>query len=252
MNKKINKKAQLTIFIILAIVIVAILLILLYPRLKVFVAGPVAPDYIKSCTEEATEEALEKITVQGGSLDPENYILYKGNKVDYVCYTDENYQRCIMQKPFLKQDIEAEISRYVEPKVKSCFSSLKQQLEKRGGSVSLGEVNIQTAIVPNSIIVTINAPLTVTKESTASFEKFRVDVSSQLYDLVMISSSIVNYEARYGVSDSLTYMLYYPDIKVEPKKQSDGSTIYTLTDKPTGEKFVFASRSIAWPPGYIE
>lgn len=246
---KINKKAQLTIFIILAIVIVAILLILLYPRMKVLVTGPVAPDYIKDCTEDATKEVLDKLTVQGGSLEPENYILYQGNKVDYVCYAEEYYKKCVMQKPFLKQDIEKEITSYIEPRVKTCLEDLKSQLEKRGSAVSLGKVEVETLMIPNSILVTINAPLTITKEATSSFKKFKVDVSSHLYDLIMISSSISNWEARYGDSETMNYMIYYPNIKVEKKKQSEGSTIYILTDRETDEKFMFASRSVALPAG---
>ena len=61
---KMDKKAQLTIFIIIALVIVAVLLILFYPRLKILVTGPTTLDYVKDCTEEAAEEALEKITMQ--------------------------------------------------------------------------------------------------------------------------------------------------------------------------------------------
>lgn len=246
----VNRKAQVTIFIIVAIVIVAVLLILFYPRLKILISGPVAPDYVKQCTEDSVKEVLEKVAVQGGSLEPENFILYDGNKVDYACYTNEYYKRCTMQKPFLKQDIEKEITSYIEPRVKTCINELKQQIESRGSSVSLGSVNVKTEIVPNSILITINAPMTVTKAETEKYEKFKVDISSKLYDLLMISSSIANYEARYGDSDSMTYMLYYPDIKVEKKEQGEGSTIYILTDKTTNEKFIFASRSLAWPAGY--
>ena len=251
MNKKVNKKAQLTIFIILALVIVAILLVLFYPRIKILVSGPAPTDYIKECGEKATKEVLEKISLQGGSLEPENYILYEGNKVDYACYTNEYYKRCVMQKPFLKQDIEKEIIAYIEPKVKDCFDSLKAQLEKRGSFVKIQDMSIDVSIIPNSIIVTINAPMTITKGSIARLEKFKININSQMYDLVIISSAIANYEARYGSSDSLTYMLYYPDVKVEKKELSDGETIYILSYKPTNEKFVFASRSIAWPAGYI-
>jgi len=246
-----NKKGQLTIFIILAVVIVVILLILFYPRLKNIVSGPDVTEDIKKCAEDAAEEVLEKIAVQGGSLEPENYILYQDNKVDYVCYTNEYYKKCTMQKPLLKQDIEKEINDYVKPKAESCIESLKQQLEGRGNSVSVKEINIETSIVPNSIIVTLNAPMSITKSTTSTFNKFKVSIKSELYDLVMIASSISNYEARYGDADTLTYMLYYPDIKVEKKEQSDGSRVYILTSKLTGEKFIFASRSIAWPPGYI-
>ena len=45
-------------------------------------------------------------------------------------------------------------------------------------------------------------------------------------------------------------MNYYHDLNVEKKKQSDGSTIYILTDRNNENKFQFASRSVAWPPGY--
>ena len=112
-----NKKGQLTIFIIIAIIIVAVLLFLFYPRIKTIVSGPSPSSYIEKCTEDATKEVLEKLEAQGGSLTPENYILYEDNKVDYVCYTNEYYKRCTMQKPFLKQDIEKEITEYIEPKV---------------------------------------------------------------------------------------------------------------------------------------
>ena len=44
-------------------------------------------------------------------------------------------------------------------------------------------------------------------------------------------------------------MNYYHDLKVEKNKQTDGSTIYILTERDTENKFQFASRSVAWPPG---
>ena len=64
----------------------------------------------------------------------------------------------------------------------------------------------------------------------------------------MLTSSILNWEARYGDSDIATYMTYYPNIKVEKYKQGDGSKIYILSSEK--DKFVFASRSLSWPAGY--
>jgi len=77
-----------------------------------------------------------------------------------------------------------------------------------------------------------------------------VILNNNLYELVSIVNSILNWEARYGDSETTIYMNYYHDLKVEKKKQSDGSTIYILTDRNTLDKFQFASRSVAWPPGY--
>ncbi len=246
-----QNKAQVTIFIILAILIVAILLVLFYPRIKQLVYPTVNSDYISQCAEDAAQEALDKLALQGGSLAPENYLLFEDNKIDYACYTSEYYKRCTMQKPFLKQDVETEIIKYAEPKVKQCFENLKSRLEQQGSSVSIQDVKLDVDIVPNSIVLTVNAPTVITKESAVSFDKFKATIKSQMYDLLMLASSISNYEARYGDSDSLTYMLYYPDIKVQKIEREDGNKVYVLTYKPSDEKFMFASRSIAWPAGYF-
>jgi hypothetical protein len=56
-------------------------------------------------------------------------------------------------------------------------------------------------------------------------------------------------EARYGNSETTIYMDYYHNLKVEKSEQTDGSTVYRLTDRKDGSVFQFASRSIAWPPG---
>ena len=244
-----ERKGQITLFVIIAIVIIVILAIILYPRIKSTFSSASPQDYIKECTEKATEEALQTITLQGGSLNPENYVLYQGNKIEYICYTNKYYEKCVMQKPLLRQSIEQEINTYIQPKVEKCIGDLKQQLEKKGSVVTVGQVNVGTSLTKNFIFVDIDVPLTITDESTSSFTEFRVDIRSNLYDLVMIASSIANWEARYGDSNSLSYMLYYPNIRVEKLKQDEGSTIYSLTDKDTQDKFTFASRSIAWPPG---
>jgi len=65
----------------------------------------------------------------------------------------------------------------------------------------------------------------------------------------MLSTTLVNYETRYGDSDQLTLMLYYPNTIIEKKKFDDGK-IYVLSDSITGESFAFAVRSYVFPEGY--
>jgi len=251
-EKRKNKKAQLSIFIIIAIIIVLVLVALFFfgDKIETWISPTGAQDYIKDCTQQATEEVLPKLEVQGGSLEPENYLLYQDNKVDYTCYTEDYYTRCVMQKPFLKQSIEQEISSYIEPRVRSCFSDVESQLERSGSQVSVKDIKVETSLVPGSIVVNIKAPTTIKKEGAIKYDSFKTNVKSEIYDLVMLASSISNYEARYGDSDSRTYMMYYPDIRVE-KIERDMGRVYILTHKPSNEKFMFASRSIAWPAGYL-
>lgn len=244
------KRAQLTLFIILAIAIVAILLVIFYPRIKTIFVPSAPQNYVAGCVEDAAGEVLEKIALQGGALEPENYILYENNKIEYACYTNEYLKKCVMQKPFLKQDIEQEIKAYVEPRADACVKTLKQNLEKGGATVTTGDIDTEVLIIPGAIQINVNADMKVTKESTSSYKTFKGSIKSGLYNLLMISSSIANWEARYGEAESLTYMLYYPNIKVEKKAQGEGSTIYILTDNVLGDKFQFASRSLVFPEGY--
>ena len=105
-------------------------------------------------------------------------------------------------------------------------------------------------LLPKRIVGIFNYSLILTKGSTERYDSFSVVLNNNLYELVSIASSILNWEARYGKAESTIYMNYYHDLKVEPKLQSDGTTIYILTDRNNGNKFQFASRSVAWPPGY--
>ncbi len=246
-----SKRSQVTVFVILAIAIVIVLIVLFVGRDRLFsVFTPESPiNQIKTCAQEPVEEAIEILKLQGGSLEPELYYLYQGNKVEYLCYTDANYKNCVMQKPLLKQSIEKEIKSYAEPRIKNCINSVVDELRNKGYVVSMTSPDISFSLVPNNIMIDINTNLQITKDSTESYKSIKTDVSSKLYDMVMIASSISNWEARYGDSETMTYMMYYPSLKVEKKKQGEGTTVYILTDRDSDDKFMFASRSLVIPAG---
>jgi hypothetical protein len=246
-----SRHAQIAIFIIMALVIVIALLVLMfYPKIKSYIVPPDAREYIQKCTQDSVKEKLQVLESQGGRMEPQNYMLYQGNKVDYSCYTEDYLKPCVMQKPFLKQEIEQELAASIEPEVKSCFEAMKDRLESQGSSVSISDIKTEVSLIPNSAVITIRAPTTIQREGAVSFSDFQTKIDSQVYDLVMLESSISNYEARYGDSNTLAYMMLYPDIRVE-KIERDEGRVYILTHKPTNEKLMFASRSIAWPAGYL-
>ncbi|MBU2562047.1 MAG: hypothetical protein KKF68_00085 [Nanoarchaeota archaeon] len=248
-----NRKGQITIFIILAIVVVVlgIVLYFFYPKIISNFGFESNPSlYMESCIKEDLTNTVEKISSQGGSLEPEHYIMYQGNKIEYLCYTEEYYTTCIMQQPMLKQHIEKEVQEAIKSKVSECFDLLKEDYEKKGYSVNLKKGEISIELLPQRIIALFNSTLTIKKEESQKYDSIKIVLNNNLYELVSIANSILNWEARYGDSETTTYMDYYHDLKVEKKKQSEGSTIYILTDRTSENKFQFASRSVAWPPGY--
>ena len=250
-GKHLNKNAQVTVFIILALAIVAILILLFVGRDRIssIVTGKTPIEQIRECVDEPLKMALDILTVQGGNLAPENYYLYQGNKIEYLCYTDANYKNCVMQKPLLKQSIEKEIKKYSELKINNCINSVIDELRSDGYEVSMTPPEISFSLVPNNIMININTDLQIKKEITEPYKSIKTDVSSKLYDMVMVTSSISNWEARYGDSETMTYMMYYPSLKVEKKKQGDGTTVYILTDRDSDDEFMFASRSLVIPAG---
>lgn len=249
-----SKHAQVTIFIIVAVAIVAvgILIFLLSPQLRTSLgfAEENPPEFIQNCIEKKIENSVNKLSLQGGSLTPEHYIMYDNEKIEYLCYTTEYYKTCVMQQPMLKEHIESEIKEEIEEEIKKCFDDLEESYMKKGYIVNLKRGATDVELLPEKIVTEFNYPLTLTKGDSKNYNSFRVVVDNNLYELVSVANSILNWEARYGDAETTVYMNYYHDLKVEKKKQSEGSTVYILTDRNTGDKFQFASRSVAWPPGY--
>ncbi|MEK6859840.1 MAG: hypothetical protein AABX54_03425 [Nanoarchaeota archaeon] len=255
-NKKVkkewNKAGQITVFIILAVMIVVVLILLFRDKagISFIITKPESPaDKISKCVKDVAGEGLVLIKNQGGYLAPENSYLYLGNKVGYLCYAEEYYMQCVMQKPMLKTDIEKELKTYLDPKIKDCIDSVKGSLENQNYAVDYKNPETSIKLAPSSIIIDINLDLKISKDTTTSYKNIKVDISSKLYEFAMTAMSIANWEARYGDSETMSYMFYYPTLKVEKKARDEGTRIYILTDRESGENFMFAVRSYAIPSG---
>jgi len=250
--KNTNKKGQLTVFIILALAI-AIILILLFTGKTNLTAifTPTTPvNQIRNCVQEPVQEAIDILRLQGGSIDPSLYYIYQGSKIEYLCYTEEYYKNCIMQKPLLKQAVEQQIQSYANPRIKNCISSVKANLERKGYQVTMSSPQISISLLPGDILIDIISDIKIVKAETESYKSIKTDISSNLYEQIMLASSISNWEARYGSAETMSYMIYYPSLKVEKKEQGDGTTVYIITDRDSEDKFMFASRSLVLPAGF--
>lgn len=250
----IKKRGQITIFIIIAIIIVAlgILIYFFFPQIKTSLGlVPKTPQqFIQSCLEDKIRESVETLSLQGGSIAPEHYFSYNGNNIEYLCYTNEYYKTCVVQQPLLKQHIENEIKKDIADEADQCFDSMKQSYEKKGYDVNLVKGEMSVELLPKRIVITFNNKAVFSKESSERYDKFSVVLNNNLYELISIADSIINWETSYGDAETTAYMNYYPYLKVEKKKQTDGTTIYIITNRNTKNKFQFASRSVVWPPGY--
>lgn len=253
--EKRDKRGQVTIFIILGIVVVAIavLVFLFFPKIQSTLGfGEESPSqFLQKCLEDSVSESAERLSLQGGSIEPENYFMYQGERLEYLCYTSNYYLPCVMQRPLLKQHIESEIEDNIREEVSACMIDLKDSFRGKGYNVQGVDEGFNVELLPNVVVASFDSSISLNKgEESINYDSIRVVVDSNIYELVSIANSILNWEATYGDSETTTYMNYYHDLKVEKLKQGEGTTVYILSNRDSGEKFQFASRSVVFPPGY--
>jgi len=249
-----NKRGQIAIFVIVALVIVGVILVIFaYPRLSsIITPSEFSPEqYLRDCIQPDVTSAVTLLAKQGGEQNPEGYINYDSTKVKYLCYISGYYQPCLVMQPLLVTHFENEISKILTPKANACAKSLITEYESRGYTVSTSGLTSNISLGLGKVIIEFNAPMTITSaDTTRTFSKFDASVDSKIYDLLSIATSIIDYESTYGDSETTTYLSYYPDLRIDKIKLEDGVKIYKLTNVVTNDMFQFATRSLVWPPGY--
>lgn len=251
-----DKNGQVTIFIILAVLIVVlgVVLFTFFPDLiTTFGFQEENPNvFLQNCLEDKVLETLSVLSLQGGSLEPEHSIMFDNSDVEYLCYQAEDYLPCIVQQPLLIEHVESEIESNIENDVSECLTQLEDSFIDAGYEVFLNPGVFSVELFPQRVITNINSSLSLRKEETINYDSFSASFNNNLYELLTIANNILEFESTYGEAETTNYMDYYRDIKVEKNKKSDGTNIYVITERDSGNKFQFASRSVGWPAGYSE
>ncbi len=252
-----NKRAQVTIFVILAlalIVSIAIIFVLNKPKAPIIINEKNPQTYIESCIKDSIEESLEILSEQGGDIFPGNSVMYQDKNVSYLCYANRYYTPCINQRPHLISHIEKEIKEYIFPIINNCFDNLKSELE---GKYEIeiqnsNEMQVNINLRPNHILGEVNRKIIIKNEkSSREFKKFKVDLIHPIYDLAKIALEITNQEAQYCNFEILGFMLFYPEYNINKFRTGDSNMIYTITERISNKKFMFAVRGCVLPPGFF-
>jgi len=249
----IGKRGQVALFIIIGVVIVGAIIFLAATR-KIPFFGPTAPEKlnVEECIKESIDNALEIILPQGGYADPPLYQDYKGKKVAFLCYTNNFYEKCTIQAPFLGENIKQGIEAYAENSIKDCFYAFEQDYRDKGYNVESKPLTFNVEILPNRISVNINKEMVFTKgEEINVYKEFKVNKLSGLFSLLTAVHDAIEKEAKMCNFDYLVYMLINPEFSIELKTLGTEVKVYTFRYKKTGEEINFAVRSCAQPPNII-
>src|SRR3989338_1228650 len=126
----INKRGQLALWVVIAIVIFAIFAFVLF-----FARNVIVPqenfenpeNFIESCISDAVKEAEETMLPQGGFIEPENYKIYRNIKIVYLCENIGYFRPCINQHPVILSESENEMIEFLNPRIELCFQTFKAE-----------------------------------------------------------------------------------------------------------------------------
>ncbi len=257
------KKAQLALFIILAIVLVVAIALIFFLRFDQ-VTDLIRPDTpspqaeMELVMETKTREAIDLMLPQGGYInvtgsDTPPYVLYDNGKISYLCYNMNYYYPCINQQPMFIRHLEQEIHDYILPSVEESFDGLIQSYKDGNFDVDTGPLNLNVELRPKQVRIDIEKRITATRgDETREYENFRKVISSPLYDLSVVAKEIASQEAQYCNFEYLGFSLLYPWVSIEKDQIGGGETaskIYKIRDKNTDKTLNIAIRSCAMPAG---
>jgi len=256
-----SKHAQVTIFIIIAVIVVSVIISFFLFRGLVLPEIGEKPEknpnaFLESCMEDKIKETIKTIYMQGGYIENPLNKTFKfeddslPSSISYLCYTSSSYLPCTPQEVKLIKHLEDEIYKAILEEMGNCFEKLKSSLEKGGYDVEADYRGFEVDLIKRNIVIPIDAELTMIKSGeTTKHESFKIIIPSRIYELALMVQEIINSEATAGEFNHYSIFLY-PEFDINKYRASDSSVIYRVRHENTDEEFRFAVRSGVMPSGF--
>ncbi len=239
-----QKKAQVAVFIIIAVLITAAV-IFLYANTEIFGKEKIHPEiqpisfFVKTCIEQTAENAVYYIGQTGGYYNPP---IDSINEVAY--YFDKNK----ITAPSREQ-IESEISSYMNRMLELCSDDFDKFPDFE---IKKGDIKTKTKISSNKIQLDVEYPLAISKgENTyllRDFKKIEIPIRlGIIYDSIISITEEQLQHPRDLCVTCVTKLAAEKDFYVELIDYDEETIIFTITD-PNSKvleqdyKFLFANK----------
>jgi len=190
-----SKKAQITIFIIIGIIIILSIGIILYVRggsakkelvaevEKLDRAGEIAiRNYVEACLKKVSEDGLERIGMQGGYInisDPPDHIEDLPYNISYGLDNNADQNLLESYRPFLSV-LEKDLQEFVNSELKTCIKEFSV-FKEIGFEITAGIINTTVTLTEEEAIISLDYPLTIKKgEAEARINRFGVNIPNRL------------------------------------------------------------------------
>lgn len=153
---------------------------------------------VEKCIGDVSSEILDDLYESGGHLEPVRYADYYGKHVAVLCYKVEDDEQCYNQM-FTKAEIIEQILPVLEAEIPDCAESKLNAFEGKDYEIDVGDFSLnedEVVFDENALLVSINYPITLTKDNfDETEENFVIGVSTNFWQAAEIAREIVNLHA---------------------------------------------------------
>ncbi|MBU2637497.1 MAG: hypothetical protein KJ955_00840 [Nanoarchaeota archaeon] len=219
-----NKRGQVTMFVILGIIVVALIVLLFAFKDQVIPKTASVENldatmqninkHVRDCLAEASDEPIKRIGLQGGYLvTPENsYRRWDDYPISYLCYNQAEKETCT-NRFLTKEKMQEQLSEAIKEALGTCLDIegaaemglIKTFTLQRGDTM---DVNVE--ILPEQVNIELKHDVQLKSKKGDVTKKqgvFETTVRSPLGELYEVALDILDAETTMGRFDQLTYML---------------------------------------------
>jgi hypothetical protein len=206
----IPKKGQVTIFIIIAIFILAAVAAFLIYRNSVPIISQIPSEFqpayntFLSCIEDNTQTGINILESQGGYITLPNFesgssfmpfssqLDFMGNPIPYWYYVSGN--NVAKEQVPTQIDMENQIAQFIDERIRNCdFSSYTNT----DFQIQMGEPTAKVSISQNKVSISLNMDLSMNKGNESAFVRnHKADVNSELGNLYTSAKTVYDYEQK--------------------------------------------------------
>jgi len=203
-----NKRAQLTIFVIVAIVIVVGVVLFFTLRSSSIQTVPqnMKPiyDYYLSCLDKTTGEGVSLLGEQGGYIKTPDFVAgsqyrpfssqlsFFGQPVPYWMYISGN--NILKEQVPTKSSMESQLNDYVKNRLNYCDFS---DFQKQGYEISVGSGSVKTTINSLNVDLVIDNPVVISFENkSVTIGEHKISHASKLGKFYDYAVKLYNYEKK--------------------------------------------------------
>jgi len=205
-----NKKAQVTLIIAIAVFIVIIAGLIFYVA-NYFKKSSIEPlvfekasieNYINGCVKKTAEDGLRQFGKKG--------FVVENSKIPSI------------------EQIQNELSFYVDSNLNTCLKDFRD-FKRQGWDVEKGNINTKTQINQEDVVFDVNFPIKVSdKVNTLNFDRFVIKLDIRLKYIYDLINKIVDFDSKYKRQVDMT-MLNAHDVNVTIFEVQD-SLVYVIDD----------------------